>query len=194
MTYPVSTGGLIIKIDRVIQRLHDKRLGYYETVAEKYHNIKAKYYRSKGRTEDVPRLGFEAFISSDMRHELESEFDPSAVFMEFPGIGKHKIDIYVETDDAHAYVENKMYYSSLRNDYRHDFEKVLSLLDFESSLSPAVGFLVHFQLYENRNFPAHRLYEEFAKELDPAEWWSEIKCTGDKDKKHFVRLLFGRNE
>ncbi len=199
MTYPTSTVDLITKINRVIQRLHDQRLGYYETVAKKYHDIKAMYYLSKGLTEQqVPRLEFEAFISSDMRHELEREFAPSAVFMEFPGLGKNKIDIYVETDDAHAYVENKMYYSpgsdGPKNDYLHDFDKVRSLLDLESSMSPAVGFLVHFQLYENLNFPVHTLYKTFASELDSERWWSEIKCTDDKHKKHFVRLLFGRNE
>ena len=199
MTYPENAADLITKIDCVIQRLHAQRLGYYEIVAKKYHDIKAMYYLSKGLAEqDVPRLTFEAFISSDMRRELESEFDPSTVFMEFPGIGEDKIDIFVETDDAIAYVENKMYYSpgsdGPKNPYRHDFEKVRSLLDLEDSMSLAVGFLVHLQLYENSQFPAHALYEKFAGELDHAEWWSEIKYIGDKDRRHFVRLLFGKNE
>lgn len=199
MPCPASTVDIISKINRAIQRLHDSRIVIYEGVSAKYHNIRPNYFESKGKTkQEVQHFVFEAFISSDMRHELEIEIDPSAVFMEFPGLDKTKIDIYVEADDAHAYVENKMYYSpgsdGPDNDYRKDFEKVKSLLDLESSMQPCVGFLVHCQLYKNRNFPAHGLYEKFASELNSTEWWSEIKCTGDRNEKHFVSLIFGKNE
>ena len=199
MVYPAATADLIAKINHAIQRLHDQRLGNYEIVSKKYQEIRAMYFLSTGRTEhDVPPLGFEAFISADMRRELEIDFDPSDVFMEFPGIGKEKIDIYVETNDAHAYIENKMYYSpgtdGPENPYRHDFDKVRALIDLNASMKPAVRFLVHFQLYENRAYPAHGLYETFASELAPEKWWSEIKCTATRDKKHFVRLAFGKKD
>ncbi len=199
MCCPTTVTNFIEKVNCVIQRLHDERLAYYETVSQKYHDMKAMYNYFTGKSQNhITPLGFEAFISADMRQTLAEKFNPAAVFMEFPGIGQDKIDIYVETNDACAYIENKMYYSpgndGKKNPYRHDFKKIRSLLDIEChNEKVAVGVLVHLQLYKNRNYPAHKLYETFKKkELDSTEWWSDIRYTGDKANKHFVYLLFGK--
>ena len=193
-TTPTYAATMVQTIDKAVENLLGNHLARYEIVAKKYHKIKAMYYLSLGLDQTkVPALGFEAYITADLRSELEKLWDWSKVFMEFPGIGKDKIDLFIEDNDVSAYIENKMYYSP-SDDYRDDFEKVLSLVDLEGFIAHSVGYLLHFQLYENRNYPAHYLYEAFRNELEPSKWWAEVKCIGDKDKKHFVRLAFAKKE
>ena len=197
---------LLSIIDQALLDLHKVREPHYQLVNQRYNDQKAAI---TGRPGDY-HLSFEGYIAADLRANLERVLSPNAVFMEFPGEGAEMIDLFVEVEkntsgnakgfvrDVAAYLELKMYYNVVEDHYRHDFDKVFRLVDFESSVeSNTFGVLIHYEFHQNSNRPAKNLYEGFAEELEDrgnGEYWFSIKdlASIEAAKSPFLRFAFGK--
>ena len=168
------------KIDQALKYLYYDRLVHFQLTSQKYNN-----YR---KSQD---LGFEVMVSAELYAALQRQFDMFSVFMEFPGLNKDRIDLFVDAClhklDYRGYIELKMYYSRDPQRYTHDFDKLKRMVITDND---AVAVQIHFNLYQNSKQPNHRLIDGFACRLDTDEYWSNISKIGD-DKFHFYRFAFG---
>jgi len=190
------------RIDSAIQSLYDNRLVHFRTTQRRYNDLRARFLADALAGDPnagkpmMMYLGFETMVCAELYSALQNQFDPFSVFMELPGLGQDRIDLYVDYVDAkrlgpsyRGYLELKMYYNKDEVAYRHDFEK---LKEMAMADQDAVAVQVHFELYQNTSQSNHRLIDGFAASLDPSEYWYDVTTIGD-DMFHFYRLSFGKN-
>ena len=169
------------KIDNALKQLYSNRLEQFKRVNKKYCDLRKTNH-----------LGFEALISAELYIALQQEIDIHSVFLEYPGLSLDRIDLAIDgiIDDLiyRGFIEMKMFYGRDPNCYSNDFDKLKEMIigDKES-----VGVQIHFELYQNKNRPNHKLIDGYASSLKATKYWSDVKLIGD-DEFHFYRLAFGQ--
>jgi hypothetical protein len=109
--------------------------------------------------------------------------------LDFPAENNKRIDLGLSLNDTLALIELKMYYSDIKNSYGGDYKKLKPIVD---SSTHVMGSLIHFQFYQNRNFPAQNYFLKIASVLPNQIYWSSLDMVGDIYNKHFLVLGFQR--
>ena len=188
----------LTRIDRAIQSLYDDRLVHFQETHRRYNDLRDGWLSDalsgtpNAGTPKMKHLGFEHMVAAELYATLQKQFTPFSVFMEYPGLQQDRIDLYVDAEIARlsyrGYIELKMYYSKDEKAYRHDFDKLLQMIESDPD---AVAVQVHFELYDNSQQPNHRLIDGYAASLDKSEYWNNVTVIGG-DKFHFYRFAYGK--
>jgi len=76
------------QIDQALEFLLTNRLAHFRNAREHY-----------SAHRDTQHIGFEAMVSAELYTRLQHGFDDNSVFLEYPGIEKKRIDLYLNYCD-----------------------------------------------------------------------------------------------
>ncbi len=176
---PVAAQPILTQIDAALMHLETHRMPHFIAADRKYRpHRKTKY------------LGFERLISCELYCRLKETLG-DIVFLEFPGLAKDRIDLWIDAPHCPVYLELKMFYSDNRKPYEKDFHKLKEMVDAESG---SIAVQIHFHFYPNKKQTAQETLRGLSGGLLKSEYWSDVTVLVDPKLKHehFVRLAFGR--
>lgn len=164
-------------LDEVIVAVHDDTRGLLLAAFQKYSALRAAN----------TKVGFEELISAEMFRLLTAKMNDAAqVFYQYPGIASDTIDLFIEHDKGHIYVENKMYYSTSGKDYGKDRSKLIAAAGEPNTIC----VWTHFQYHTNRNNPQIKSFEEHRASLEADDFETSYRVIGDPSGRYAIRLAF----
>lgn len=186
------------RIDRAIGVLEEGRVVHFQLTHQRYNQLRNGWLEAAFAGDDdagkpnMLYLGFELMVTAELYACLQDQFDKFSVFMEYPGLERDRIDLYVDASvdgaELRGYIENKMYYGKNEADYEKDFKKLKEMTTTDPG---AVAVMLHFELYGNKNRPNEATMDSLAASLNKNIYWTDTKIFGDPDGIHFYRVAFG---